>query len=101
MLQSRFILFRRVYGVSGVPAAVEAFTLRVGRRGEIYTTRELRERLGIREGVVVRAYIVGDKLVIKPVTPLEEKIRRTVVELEPGGAERLSEEAQAEEGVYG
>ena len=80
---------------------MKAVTLRVGRRGEIYTTREIRERLGIREGGEVIAYVSGDKLVIKPVKSLEEKIRSTVVELEPGEAERLSEEAQAEEGVLG
>lgn len=78
---------------------MEAATLRVGRRGEIYTTREIRERLGIREGGEVIAYLEGDRLVIKALTPLEEKIRRTVVTLDPGEAERLSEEAQAEEGI--
>ncbi len=80
---------------------VSEVVLKVGRRGEIYTTRELRERVGIREGGFVRARVVGDALVIKPILSVEEKIRRSVVELSPREAEELSEEAQVEEGVFG
>ena len=75
--------------------------LRVGRRGEIYTTAEIRARLGLREGGLVRAYIVGDKLVIKPLERLEDRIKRSVVTLSPSEAEELSEEAQREAGILG
>ncbi len=75
--------------------------LRVGKKGEIYTTRKVREKLGIRENSFVGAYIVEDKLIIKPILSVEEKIKRHIVEISPEEAEKLSEEAQREEGVYG
>ena len=68
---------------------------------EIYTTAEIRARLGLREGGLVRAYIVGDKLVIKPLERLEDRIKRSVVTLSPHEAEELSEEAQKEAGILG
>lgn len=75
--------------------------LRVGRRGEIYTTRGLRERVGIRPGGLVRAVVEGRKLVIEAVLTIEDAIREPIVKLSPEEAERLSEEMQEEEGVYG
>ncbi len=72
--------------------------LRVGKRGEIYTTRELRELAGIREGGRVRARVERGRVIIEPLPTLEELIREPVVEVSPEEAERLSEEAQREVG---
>lgn len=74
--------------------------LRIGRRGEIYTTKEVRERISIREGGFVKAFVVDGKLIIKPMLSVEEKIKKYIVELSPEEAERLSEEAELEEGIH-
>ena len=74
--------------------------LRVGKKGEIYTTKEIREKLGIREGGRVIAYIRDNILVIVPLPDIEEKIQRTVIKLTPEEVERMSEEAQREKSVY-
>ncbi len=71
--------------------------LRVGKKGEIYTTKEVRLLTGIKPSGYVAAKIVGRKLVIEAVPSVEEllerpkKVRLTVEEFE-----RLSEEAQRE-----
>jgi bifunctional DNA-binding transcriptional regulator/antitoxin component of YhaV-PrlF toxin-antitoxin module len=44
----------------------EAIEVRVGKKGEIYTTQELRERSGITPGGKVIAVIVDGKLVLEP-----------------------------------
>jgi len=75
--------------------------LKVGKRGEIYTSKELRERVGIEEGGRVKAIVKDGELIIKPIPTIERMIRHHVIELSPSEAERLSEEAQMEEGVYG
>ncbi|RLI09809.1 hypothetical protein DRO33_06290 [Candidatus Bathyarchaeota archaeon] len=75
--------------------------LKVGKKGEIYTSKELREKTGIRPGGLVKATIKGRKLIIEPIPGLEDLIKEAVVELTPEEAEQLSEEAQREEGVYG
>ncbi len=74
--------------------------LRVGAKGEIYTTREIRERLGIREGGHVIAYVLGDMLIIKPLPSIEEKIRRVIIRIDPERIEELSVEAQREISLY-
>ncbi len=75
--------------------------LKVGKKGEIYTTKEIRRALGIREGGVVRAKIEEGKLIVEPVPALEDMIRNPVIKSTPEEAERLSEEAQREKGIYG
>ena len=75
--------------------------LRVGRRGEIYTRREIRERVGIRPGGLVKARVEGRRLIIEAIPRIEDILGRTIVELSPSEAEKLSEEAQREAGVYG
>ena len=75
--------------------------LKVGKKGEIYTSKELREKTGIRPGGLVKATIKGRKLIIEPIPGLEDLIKEAVVELTPKEAEQLSEDAQKEEGVYG
>ena len=75
--------------------------LRVGKRGEIYTSKELRLKVGIKEGGIVRAIVEEGRLIIEPIPRIEEVIQRPVVKLSPKEAERLSEEFQKEEGIYG
>lgn len=72
--------------------------LRVGKRGEIYTTKELRELAGIREGGRVRVRVERGRVIIEPLPTLEELVREPVVEVSPEEAERLSEEAQRKVG---
>ncbi len=75
--------------------------LRVGKRGEIYTTAEVRRRIGLREGGKARAWIEGRRLIIEAIPSIEDVIRAGIVELTPEEAERLSEEIQRERGIYG
>ncbi len=67
--------------------------LRVGRRGEIYTRREIRERVGIRPGGLIKAKVEGRRLIIETIPSIEDMLSQTVVELSPSEAEKLSEEA--------
>jgi len=75
--------------------------LRVGKRGEIYTTKDIREAIGIRPGGKVRALVKGLRLIIEPIPSIEDLIKRDVVEISPDEAERISEELQREKGAYG
>jgi len=75
--------------------------LKVGKKGEIYTSKELREKTGIRPGGLVRAVVEGRKLIIEPIPSMEDIIKEVVMELTPEEADELSEEAQKEEGIYG
>ncbi|MFQ6124578.1 MAG: AbrB/MazE/SpoVT family DNA-binding domain-containing protein [Candidatus Heimdallarchaeota archaeon] len=76
-------------------------TLKVGKKGEIYTNKELRERVGIHKGGKVRAIVEGKKLVIEAIPSLEEMLRKPIARISVEEAERLSEEAQKEENAYG
>ena len=75
--------------------------LRVGKRGEIYTTRDIREAVGIRPGGRVRALVKGSRLIIEPIPLVEDLVKYKVVEISPDESERISEELQREKGVYG
>ncbi|MGI0084962.1 MAG: AbrB/MazE/SpoVT family DNA-binding domain-containing protein [Nitrososphaerales archaeon] len=77
-------------------------TLKVGTRGEIFTTKELRKRANIKKGGKVKAKIVENKIIIEPVPSIESLLKRPPLAiLTPREAERLSEKIQKEEGVYG
>ncbi len=73
----------------------------MGKKGEIYTTSDIRAKVGIKEGGSVIAYVDRDRLVIRPLEPLEERIKRPLLKLTPDDIERLSEEAQREAGIFG
>lgn len=75
--------------------------LKVGKKGEIYTNKDLREKMGIREGGKVRAIIEGKKLVIEAIPSLEDMLQNPIVHISVEEAEHLSEEAQKEDNVYG
>ncbi len=75
--------------------------LKVGKKGEIYTTKEVRKAVGIKPGGSVRAVVKGSKLIIEPLPTVEDLIRDKIVELTPNEVEKISEELQKERGVYG
>ncbi len=75
--------------------------LTVGNKGEIYTNNTLRKKVGIRKGGKVRARVSGDRLIIEPIPTLEELVKAPLLTIGADEAERLSEEAQKEEGAYG
>jgi len=77
-------------------------TLKVGKKGEIFTTKALRKRANIREGGKVTAKISKNKVIIEPVLSIEELLTRPPLgTLTPREAEKLSEQMQKEEGIYG
>jgi bifunctional DNA-binding transcriptional regulator/antitoxin component of YhaV-PrlF toxin-antitoxin module len=73
----------------------------VGKKGEIFTTKEIRAQAGLKEGGRVRATVVEGKLVVEAVPSLEEVLRTPLLKVGVRMAERLSEEAQKEQGVFG
>jgi len=77
-------------------------TLKVGKKGEIFTNAELRKRAKIKEGGMVRASFIGNKLVIEPIPSIEEILSRPpVMRTTTKEIEKVSEEIQKEEGIYG
>jgi bifunctional DNA-binding transcriptional regulator/antitoxin component of YhaV-PrlF toxin-antitoxin module len=76
--------------------------LKVGKRGEIFTTKELRRRANIRRGSKIKAKVVGGKVILEPVHSISSLLKRPpLATLTPKQAERLSERIQKKEGVYG
>jgi bifunctional DNA-binding transcriptional regulator/antitoxin component of YhaV-PrlF toxin-antitoxin module len=75
--------------------------LHVGKKGEIYTDERLRKAAGIRKGGRVRATATKGRLVIEPLPSLEDLLKGPMVTVSPEEAERLSEDAQKEEGLFG
>lgn len=74
----------------------------VGKRGEIYTDEKLRKKAGIRKGGRVKATVVDGRLIIEPVDTIEDLIiRKALISISPEKAEKISEEAQKEEGALG
>ncbi len=68
--------------------------LKVGRKGEIYTTKRIRERLGLKPDTYVLASVVGDKLVIRRIPSLDELLSDFFAEVSWDEVERLSEKLQ-------
>lgn len=75
--------------------------LKVGKRGEVFTSEELRKRAKIRKGGRVRATVVEGKLIIEPIPTVEDLIGSPILTTTVKEAESLSQQAQKEEGVYG
>jgi hypothetical protein len=73
----------------------------VGKRGEIFTTKQLRNKTKIKKGGKVRASIVEGRLVLEPILSIEELLHRPVLVSESAKIELLSEEVQREAGAYG
>ena len=75
--------------------------LKVGKKGEIFTTKQLREKAKIRAGGKVRAAIKDDKVTIEVLPSIEDLLQSPILLLNAEKAERLSEEAQRDEGIFG
>ena len=76
----------------------------MGKKGEIYTTKELREKMGLKANQKLRAAISqdGKRLVIETIPSLEEILRRKpVLTITPQEAEEISEREQKRRGAYG
>lgn len=82
----------------------EIVLLKMGKKGEIYTTKELREKMGLKANQKLRAAISqdGKRLVIETIPSLEEILRRKpVLTITPQEAEEISEREQKRRGAYG
>jgi bifunctional DNA-binding transcriptional regulator/antitoxin component of YhaV-PrlF toxin-antitoxin module len=76
--------------------------LKVGKKGEIFTNADLRKRANIKEGGRVKADVVGDKLIIEAIPSIEEILKQPpVMRTTTKKIEKISEEIQKEEGIYG
>jgi len=78
--------------LSGIFMIVEI--LKVGKKGEIFTTKRIREALKLQPDTYVTASIVGDKLVIRRIPSLEELLSKYYVEVDWREVEELSESIQ-------
>ena len=65
--------------------------LKIGKRGEIYTTREVREKAGIVPGGRAVARVRGDQLIIQPKPTALSLLTAPRVNSTPVSAEELSE----------
>jgi len=68
----------------------ETVELKIGRRGEIYTTREVREKVGLVVGEKALAGVEGDKLVIRPKPTALSLLEKPRVNTKPITPEELS-----------
>jgi bifunctional DNA-binding transcriptional regulator/antitoxin component of YhaV-PrlF toxin-antitoxin module len=76
--------------------------LKVGKKGEIYVTKKIREKVGIVKDSFVKVLIKDGKPIIEPIQKIENLIKeKKIIELNPQEAEKISEEMQKEENVYG
>jgi len=76
----------------------EIHKLRVGSRGEIYTTKKIREIIGLEPSSEVLAIVTEDGLLIKPKKSLKSllKKRQITLKMSVEEFERVSEEIQEE-----
>ena len=65
--------------------------LKIGKRGEIYTTREVREKAGIVPGGRAVARVEGDQLIIQPKPTALSLLTEPRVNRVPVSSEELSE----------
>ena len=68
----------------------EEIELRVGKRGEIYTTREVRERTGLTPGGEVIARIEQGRLILRPKPTALTLLEKPRIDAEPISPEELS-----------
>lgn len=69
----------------------EKVELKIGRRGEIYTTSEVRKKVGLIAGEKAIAGVEGDKLVIRPKPTALSLLEKPRVNVKPVTPEELSE----------
>ncbi len=100
-LASDRLKYYLIQNVDTMTSDVRFFKLKVGKRGEIYTTAELREALKLKPGSTVLARIVDEGKMLVEVTPtIEELLKKPKkVKLSVEDVEKLSFEAQREVGL--
>jgi len=64
--------------------------LRVGGKGEIYTTDEVRRAVGIEPHTVVLAEVGGKQLVLRPKEKAEQLLEKARFDVRPIGPKELS-----------
>ena len=78
--------------------------LKLGKKGEIYTSKEIRKKMGLKANQKLRATLSedGKKLVIQALPSLEEILkRRPLVKMTSEEVEKISEREQKRRGIYG
>jgi len=79
---------------------MKIFRLKVGKRGEIYTTKELRKLAGISAPGEVIAIVTDKEVIIRKPVTLEELLeRKPVLKISFEEAEKISEKIQEEFGL--
>jgi bifunctional DNA-binding transcriptional regulator/antitoxin component of YhaV-PrlF toxin-antitoxin module len=68
--------------------------LKIGKKGEIFTTKKIREALGLYPGTYVSASVVRDKLVVRRIPNLDELLKNFYAEVSWEEVEKLSEAMQ-------
>jgi len=68
--------------------------LKVGRKGEIFTTKKIREVLGLKPNTYVLASVVKDKLIIRKIPDLDELLNNFYTKVDWDKVEKLSEKMQ-------
>lgn len=68
--------------------------LKVGKKGEIFTTKRIREALGLKPDTYVLASVVKDKLIIRKIPDLDELLNNFYAEVNWDEVEKLSEKMQ-------
>lgn len=77
-------------------------TLKVGKKGEIFTSSKIRKQAKIKEGGKVKASVLGNKLIIEAIPSVRELVSRPpVIKMTTKEFEEESEENQKDEGIYG
>lgn len=65
--------------------------LRVGKKGEIYTTNDVRQKTGIAAGGSVIAAVEGSRLVLEPKPTALDLLRKSRVKAKPLTPRQISE----------
>ena len=68
----------------------EEVTIKVGRRGEVYTTAQLRRKIGLAPGAEVLAKVEGTALIIRAKPTALDLLRKDRIKAEPVKPEALS-----------
>ena len=80
------------------PLTENKYRLKIGSKGEIYTTKEIRKQIGLKPSSEAIGIITKDGLLIKPKKSLKNLIkkRKPLIKITIEEFERLSEEVQQE-----
>jgi len=68
--------------------------LKIGKKGEIFTTKKIRKTLGLKPDTYVLASVIGDKLIIRKIPNLDELLNDFYTETSWDEVEKLSEKIQ-------